>query len=129
MTIYGKSDPFAVVFCGELKKEKTKIIKETLNPKWDDLNWVLEISSFDQFRIEIYDWDMIGSNTFEGMIYFERLSHLIPFPIDRFSVTLALRAQDETDEKKRKKVRVKKLSKKINSDGYGRSSYRQVSSL
>ena len=31
----GKSDPYAVVYCGS-KKKKTKVKKKSLNPVWDE---------------------------------------------------------------------------------------------
>lgn len=46
----GLSDPFLVLYHNGQRMYKSKIIKETLNPKWDDLNWVLCV--FDSYCCE-----------------------------------------------------------------------------
>ena len=67
----GKSDPYLRVFCGPFKY-KTKTVKKTLDPVWNDE--VFEIpattAKVNPIVIECWDWDVIGSDDFMGEFTF-----------------------------------------------------------
>ena len=63
----GKSDPFCEVSHGRKVLLKTKIIKNTLNPTWNE-DFMIKFDTNDRspLIIRCYDWDRIGSNDFLG---------------------------------------------------------------
>ena len=59
---FGTSDPYVVVQAAGGKKEKTSVIKDTINPVWDE---TLELSVPDYASpvyLEVWDHDKIGMN-------------------------------------------------------------------
>jgi len=65
----GTSDPFAVAHVGGVKPIKTKVIKKTLCPKWNEtLKMTLPAGTDEPLKIQVYDHDQFGSNDFLGEI-------------------------------------------------------------
>ena len=63
------SDPYCKVSLGK-DKQKTKIINNTLNPKWReslDLSWV-DNAKDDILHFQLYDWNMAGKDDFLGRL-------------------------------------------------------------
>lgn len=65
----GKSDPFAIVYVDGCKVYKSKIIKKTLEPVWNETT-DLKIFSKSRNRvfIKILDWDRAGDNDYLGEV-------------------------------------------------------------
>ncbi|KYQ90612.1 ankyrin repeat-containing protein [Tieghemostelium lacteum] len=64
----GKSDPYCVFLVGD-KKKKTKSVKHTLNPKWENEAYEFQIDDkLQHFTIEVYDWDRFSSDDRMGMV-------------------------------------------------------------
>lgn len=61
----GTSDPFVVVAC-EGKKFKTKVIKTTLTPEWNETFYVAVEEDLRKATFEVYDYNTFGRNTFLG---------------------------------------------------------------
>jgi hypothetical protein len=57
----GKSDPYAIVFWDERRVGQTKIIKNTLDPRWNGEFDLQDMSTqpYTKLRIEVYDHDHI----------------------------------------------------------------------
>eukprot|EP01127_Copromyxa_protea_P015158 TRINITY_DN4317_c0_g1_i2.p1 TRINITY_DN4317_c0_g1~~TRINITY_DN4317_c0_g1_i2.p1 ORF type:complete len:1016 (+),score=216.65 TRINITY_DN4317_c0_g1_i2:237-3050(+) len=102
----GKSDPFLNVWVNveDAPREKTKVIKKTLFPDWSGLDWKLDVKLNDQLRFEVYDWDRVGGNDFEGHAC-RTVSQLISCTGEKTQVTVPLRSQDPLNAKKSAKVR------------------------
>jgi len=65
----GKSDPYVKITCDDWK-ERTKIIKETLNPKWEQEVFELEYSATRKHIVfKVMDHDKIGRDEFLGTFY------------------------------------------------------------
>jgi len=62
----GKSDPYLNIWCGKYKF-KTKTIKKTLNPEWNE-TFVIPYNACFQKTIEVdcMDYDLIGKDDFMG---------------------------------------------------------------
>lgn len=76
MDINGASDPFVTVKLlpdsNNKFKAKTRIIKKTLNPMWNE-KFALIITPQDKYKrlcIEVWDWDLASSNDFLGSLSF-----------------------------------------------------------
>eukprot|EP01087_Luapelamoeba_hula_P009828 TRINITY_DN256_c1_g1_i2.p1 TRINITY_DN256_c1_g1~~TRINITY_DN256_c1_g1_i2.p1 ORF type:complete len:1622 (-),score=365.44 TRINITY_DN256_c1_g1_i2:37-4902(-) len=74
----GKSDPYCVISIEgkNLPQElKTKTIKETVNPVWNDDFTIMASSGFDphvdKLRFALFDWDRFGSNDPLGCVWVE----------------------------------------------------------
>ena len=75
----GLSDPFVQVFVGKHLVGETKVIKNTLDPVWDDTVEVRlphttaagEVVAGGELRLEVWDNDLIGTNDFLGAVVFE----------------------------------------------------------
>jgi len=67
--VNGKSDPYIKITCEDWKK-RTKIISETLNPKWDSENFHLDYSdTYKTIEFKVMDHDKIGRDEFLGIFY------------------------------------------------------------
>ena len=73
---FGKSDPYAVVFVNGIRRAKSKVIKKSLNPHWEQ---VLEISltksdlgasslQSSSLTVVLYDLDKVGTHDFLGAV-------------------------------------------------------------
>lgn len=65
----GTSDPFAVISINGEKVHKTKAVKKTLNPTFENEEFTINVLSrtSDEFIIEIFDWNKIESSTKLGV--------------------------------------------------------------
>lgn len=63
----GKSDPFCVFLLNDEKVFKSKVVKKTLNPTFDERFQVQIVSRTNSvFKIEVYDWDIAGKSDLLG---------------------------------------------------------------
>ena len=70
MDLNGKSDPFMTLSIGK-KEFKTKTIKKTLNPNWNEsFEWKLDSHLDDLLYVNVYDWDMLSKNGKIEKFYF-----------------------------------------------------------
>jgi len=53
---------------------------KTHNPHWEDLGWKIECNAMDTFTIEIWDWDLMGSDSYMGEVKFSIVSVLSTLP-------------------------------------------------
>ncbi|KAH3678186.1 hypothetical protein WICPIJ_008904 [Wickerhamomyces pijperi] len=68
----GKSDPYAELLIGDVTLFKTKIIKKTLNPTWNEGTTVPVPSRSRNFlKLRVYDWDRAGKNDLLGVADFD----------------------------------------------------------
>lgn len=66
MDITGTSDPFCkLVYLG--KSQKTNVVRETLDPEWNE-SFDFEYNPDASMLIEVYDWDLVGSNDYMGSV-------------------------------------------------------------
>jgi Leucine-rich repeat (LRR) protein/CBS domain-containing protein len=64
----GLSDPYAVVRLGK-QKFKTKRVDKTLNPTFSDEDFTLRVASMsDEVVVELWDWDLVGSDDPMGKV-------------------------------------------------------------
>ena len=67
----GFSDPYALVFVGKNKPKKTKIVKKSLNPTWDE-TFEFPLTRHDRtLQVQVWDWDAIGSDDFLGLVHID----------------------------------------------------------
>jgi len=65
----GKSDPYIKITCEDWRK-RTKIVSETLNPKWDSEIFHLDYSDiYKTIEFKVMDHDKIGRDEFLGIFY------------------------------------------------------------
>lgn len=59
----GKSDPFITVELGEIELFKSKIVKKTLSPVWNEsITIPIPSRSRTDLMLNVYDWDRAGKN-------------------------------------------------------------------
>lgn len=63
--VTGKSDPYVEVFVlgpAERQVHKTRSVKFTLNPKWnEDCSFHVTMDDAHELRLDLYDWDLLSS--------------------------------------------------------------------
>jgi hypothetical protein len=65
----GLSDPYIIFTVNDTKKNfRTKTKMKTLNPVWPTLKCSLKANSNSKVSIEVWDWDMLSRDDFEGQI-------------------------------------------------------------
>lgn len=58
----GSADPFVVVSLGDRESCKTRVIKKSLHPVWDEeFSFPLSLEAADVLKIEVKDWNLIMS--------------------------------------------------------------------
>eukprot|EP00727_Mastigamoeba_balamuthi_P009433 m51a1_g5111 hypothetical protein (1015) ;mRNA; f:342713-346810 len=62
----GFSDPYCILKLGHVK-HRSKTIKKTLNPRWDEKFSFKNVNMQDSLIVEVWDWDAIGSDDFLGV--------------------------------------------------------------
>ena len=62
----GLSDPFCKLKY-EGKVQKTNVVRENLNPEWNE-SFDFEYVPGASMKIEVFDWDFLGSNDFMGTV-------------------------------------------------------------
>ncbi|CEP21481.1 hypothetical protein BN1211_1579 [Cyberlindnera jadinii] len=63
----GKSDPFVSVMLGDIELFKSKVVKKTLNPTWNEGTTLPFMSrSRTQMQLKVMDWDRAGKNELIG---------------------------------------------------------------
>ena len=69
--IFGKCDAFVEIeYDG--KKKKTKAVKNSTNPRWNQLIRFNKVKKGKKLKIKIYDWDGISTHDFVGFANLER---------------------------------------------------------
>lgn len=68
----GFSDPFAILKSNDAEVFRSKTVKKTLNPEWNETTQaVIKSRERTKFTIEVYDWDMAGKNDYLGAAVFD----------------------------------------------------------
>ncbi|ODV88459.1 hypothetical protein CANCADRAFT_13024, partial [Tortispora caseinolytica NRRL Y-17796] len=64
----GKSDPYTLVKLNNVQLFKSKVIKKTLNPVWNEyFEFPVRNRIYDQLELEVMDWDIsVGDDDFLG---------------------------------------------------------------
>lgn len=66
---HGFSDPYCRLTLGDDKKknsQKTKVVKRTLNPKWQETFVFEGVGTGDKITVEVKDWDRMGAGKILG---------------------------------------------------------------
>ena len=67
--VNGWSDPFCIVKVNNKKIFRTKVVKRTLNPRWNETTTYLHKGSLDGFLLfQIYDHDSVGASDLLGEV-------------------------------------------------------------
>lgn len=84
----GKSDPFAYVYVDGCKIHKTKIIKKSLNPVWNE-KVDLSIISLQRTKIvlKLLDWDRAGDNDYLGQVTLDS-KDIVPNKLQKWDLPL-----------------------------------------
>ena len=65
----GKSDPFVEVYIDGLKAFKSRIIKKTLDPIWNEtVNLIIQSKKDSKVMLKLLDWDRAGDNDYLGEV-------------------------------------------------------------
>ncbi|KAH3672034.1 hypothetical protein WICMUC_004481 [Wickerhamomyces mucosus] len=65
----GKSDPFVTLEIGEIKLFKSKVVKKSLNPSWNENTTVpIPSRSRNQIILKVWDWDRAAENDLLGSV-------------------------------------------------------------
>jgi hypothetical protein len=84
----GYSDPYCVFSLNDEKVFKSKTVKKTLNPSFDEKFEVsIPSRTAASFVVEVYDWDLAGSPDFLGKGVID-LASLEPFQLKAVSIPL-----------------------------------------
>lgn len=84
----GFSDPFCKFTLAGKEVFKTKVIKKTLQPAWNEFFEVpVRSRTAADFQVDIYDWDLGGNNDFLGKAHIN-LDLLEPFKKQEIKLTL-----------------------------------------
>jgi len=84
----GYSDPYCVFILNGEKVFKTKVIKKTLNPTWDEkFDVSVPSRTAADFEVEVYDWDFAGGDDFLGKAHIF-LTEIEPFQQKTMSLPL-----------------------------------------
>eukprot|EP01129_Flabellula_baltica_P007671 TRINITY_DN2998_c0_g1_i1.p1 TRINITY_DN2998_c0_g1~~TRINITY_DN2998_c0_g1_i1.p1 ORF type:complete len:670 (-),score=119.13 TRINITY_DN2998_c0_g1_i1:1762-3771(-) len=110
----GLSDPFVIIkHHDDAFKYKSPVIRETLNPDWENytIDWPLDCGINERIVVQVWDWDFV-SNDFEGLVTFTPLEMMKEMSQNSPSLekTFQLRPRD----KKRKKSKALDLETDIN---------------
>ncbi len=76
---FGKSDPYAVVYVNGIKRRRSKCIKKTLNPYWEEVlechldkdNLGAATIMATSFQVALFDMDVVGTHDFLGAVQLE----------------------------------------------------------
>ena len=71
--MFGKSDPYVEVFLNDELVAVTKVVKKTLNPKFEEefeIHVPAAPEASDELRLVVLDKDLIGSDDFLGQVVF-----------------------------------------------------------
>ena len=66
MDLTGLSDPFCKLVYGG-RTQKTDVVRESLDPEWNE-SFDFEYKPDQTMVVELYDWDLIGSNDYMGSV-------------------------------------------------------------
>jgi len=103
---FGSSDPYVLAYLGDEEVHRTKVIRNNLNPDWKDEFFLVRIpedTSIPELRLEVWDYDRIGSGDLLGTAKVP-VSDLVDPP--RLEQTLALQAAAEEGGKAAGTLRV-----------------------
>ena len=68
MDTFGSADPFVSITCGKGTRYKTKVIKNTLNPTWNE-EFIYNVEdSARELKMVLYDWSLTKEEDFIGQI-------------------------------------------------------------
>ncbi len=107
MDKFGLMDPFCILsFAG--KKERTTVKQNTLNPSWDNEEFIFEIDRNITeaelvLTIEVFDWDLLGSNELTGAATIRsediiRIIHSNPGHSECFGFDIDVQAKSSNDD-------------------------------
>ena len=82
MDRFGKSDPYCVIEA-DGHKQKTKILKKTLNPVWKEHFSFRVTDTGSKVVISCFDWDFADAHDFMGKVVV-KLDVLLDGPVDRY---------------------------------------------
>ena len=67
MDMFGRADGYVVVSVGDVE-QKTKVITRNYNPVYQQ-KFIFDVPPLtDELTMEVFDWDMVGSDDFIGMV-------------------------------------------------------------
>ena len=67
----GKSDPYVVAHLGSKHKKKSRVVKKTLDPEWDEVlefDGTLRDFLAQPLLLKVYDWDRLSFNDLLGEV-------------------------------------------------------------